>query len=215
MSGNQNQPCATPLLSAQLQHNTSTQHACLDERLLAASPFADRDRFARFLRLQLRLHFVTLPYCSDPEIQGLLPSLVDADPLTEILAAYRDVGISEKALAEDIVAARAASCQEKLAAIGWIYVQEEACVRAAMLFRASERPTAAPGECYVRYLSDQHERRNRCWQQLTEDLDALPLNDALRVQVLRGARAALYFVYQSLDALYAVGTVPGGERRRS
>ena len=94
-------------LSARLKQGASAQHSRLDKRIMTLSPFADRQRFSRFVRMQVRLHAVTENLYNSSELQSLLPSLAKGDRLAKVLADSQDLGVSEVELAQDIFAAKA------------------------------------------------------------------------------------------------------------
>ena len=48
-------------LSSYLKEQTTSTHESLDQRIMALAPFSSRERFACFLRMQLRLHHATAP----------------------------------------------------------------------------------------------------------------------------------------------------------
>ncbi|WP_199176215.1 biliverdin-producing heme oxygenase [Zhongshania marina] len=189
-------------LSARLKQGTSAEHSRLDKRIMKLSPFADRQRFSRFVRMQVRLHAVTENLYNSSELQSLLPSLAKGDRLAKVLADSQDLGVSEVELAQDIFAAKAVPKASKLGALGWVYTQEGSSMGGAILFKIAKEKLGLSEEFGARHLAGHAEGRARYWRKVTGDLDAIQLDDIQMQEVIAGAIDAFNFVYQSVDELY-------------
>ncbi|OYX86162.1 MAG: hypothetical protein B7Y84_14390 [Azorhizobium sp. 32-67-21] len=111
---------------------TRDAHQEIDDRIMAAAPFASRENYARFVRLQYRVHHAVDPLFRSGALGALLPDLAGRRRLDLVEQDAADLGI---ALPDLPPAAEAP--QDTAAALGWLYVVEGSNLGAAFLLKAA------------------------------------------------------------------------------
>lgn len=191
----------TEPLSIYLKKGSSSVHESLDQRIMALAPFSARERFAGFLRMQLRLHLVTSPLYQNTALQTLLPGLGERNRLDAILLDCADFAVTAEQLAEDRSAAAAVVIERDTAALGWLYTHEGSTLGAAFLLKHA-RDQLDLSETYgARHLAGHADGRGLHWRRFKEELDAVELTAEQRQQALEGARQAFAFVRSSVEEL--------------
>ncbi|WP_163143915.1 biliverdin-producing heme oxygenase [Arhodomonas sp. KWT] len=192
------------LLSRRLKVGTQAVHEALDRRITGAAPFADRQRYSRFLRVQLRLHHVTAPLYRDPRLQADLPGLAALDRLEAVKADCIDLGIPEDALERDRRAAAAVTIPGRPEALGWIYTHEGSRMGAAVLLREARQGLALSETYGARHMTAHTDGRAPHWRDFKTTLDAIALTPLEADRAVTGARAAFVFVQEAVDRLMPV-----------
>lgn len=187
-------------LSRRLKDGTASIHEQLDKRIMAAAPFSNRQRYAGFLRVQLRLHHVTAPLYCDPRLQAELPCLVGLDRLEAVQADCADLDVPADMREHDRRLA-GAMIPSRPEALGWIYIHEGSRMGAAILLKEVERGLGLSAEFGARHMAAHPDGRAPHWRRLKAALDALDLTAGECERAVAGARAAFRFVQHSVDEL--------------
>lgn len=171
--------------SQRLRHATHGAHEALDQRIMAAQPFANRDRYRQFLRMQYRFLGDLDALYKDPRLAGVIPDLAGRNRMERVLADLEDLGLSAPDLEEGSRPQRAGLAT----ALGWLYVAEGSKLGAAILLRQVSALGVDEG-FGARHLAGHTEGRARHWREFTAALDALPLSPEQEKEVVLGARTA-------------------------
>jgi heme oxygenase (biliverdin-IX-beta and delta-forming) len=186
--------------SQRLMQATRSAHDGLDNRIISAEPFQDRDHYVRLLEMQYRFH------CA---IEGLysrslpLPSTLDLPArrrLDRVRQDLEDLGRSppENEGARPFHTARV----DAATAIGWLWVAEGSTLGAASLLKRA----AALGldETFgARHLAGHPDGRAKAWKHFTAAIDALDLDQVDDALMLNGARDAFFYARRLADASFA------------
>jgi heme oxygenase len=174
-----------------LKAATHDTHERLDKSIMAGEPFASRERYGLFVKVQHQFHRDIDALYANPVFDRLLPDL----------AGRRRLGLIEQDLADLAVAAPAASTVPAFgadadipAALGWLYVAEGSNLGAAFLLKAAEK--LGLSETFgARHLAGAPEGRGLHWRTFTAALDALELDEVQEAAVIGGAEAAFRRVH--------------------
>lgn len=178
-----------------LKEATEETHDRLDRRIMAAEPFASRDRYGLFLKVQHAFHRDIGDLYGRPELQGLFDDLATRPRLDAVTRDLGDLGID--AAAEDH--ASPVDRADAPTAIGWLYVAEGSNLGAAFLLKAAAR--LGLDETFgARHLAAAPEGRGLSWKKFTTALDAIALTEEEEQRVFAGARAAFSRVYALVEA---------------
>lgn len=173
-------------LSKRLKAETESVHEALDKRIMSADPFADRERYGRFVAVQYLFHRDIDALYEQPALAALLPDLADRRRLPLIAFDLADLGL---AVPEARAAPAFGAGADIPTALGWLYVAEGSNLGAAFLFKAA----AALGldeNSGARHLAGHPEGRARHWRSFTAALDAAALSPAEQARARAGAEAA-------------------------
>lgn len=179
---------------------TNTTHEQLDSRIMSLEPFADRERFGRFLRAQYGFHREVDALYIRPELIALVPDLPERRRLALIAQDILDLG--QAVPVADAPPAFQDGEIDLAAAFGWLYVAEGSNLGAAFLLKAA----AALGlnETFgARHLAAAPEGRGRHWRTFVAALDGLPFGDAEVERAVQGAAAAFRRVRGLVDDAFA------------
>lgn len=168
-----------------LRAATGTAHERLDQRIMAAGPFASRENYGRFLSVQHAFHSDLAPLYADPRLAGFISDLAARERLSAIGADLTDLGLpvieAGPSLAPD-----PADLPE---ALGWLYVAEGSNLGAAFLLKMAGALDL--GEVFgARHLAGHPEGRAQHWRGFTAALDAVALSEAEEARAVAGAEAA-------------------------
>ncbi|MCD9033842.1 biliverdin-producing heme oxygenase [Luteimonas sp. Y-2-2-4F] len=188
----------SPTRSQRLKAATREAHARLDARIMAADPFADRARFARFLRLQYRFHRDVDGLYADPALHALLPDLPSRRRLSRIAGDLADLG---QPLPPE-AAPRPGEAPPLPVALGWLYVAEGSNLGGAILYRMAAGLGLDAG-FGARHLAPHADGPARHWRGFTAALDAAALTPAQERQAIDAARDAFETVHAYAEAEFA------------
>ncbi|MET0365025.1 MAG: biliverdin-producing heme oxygenase [Sphingobium sp.] len=182
---------ATDLSSApfskQLKVRTETVHEALDQRIMAARPFADRVRYGNFLVVQFLFHRDIDALYDHPALAVLLPDLAERRRLPLIAQDLSDLGLDSPAA--DSAPHFAAASIDRSEALGWLYVAEGSNLGAAFLLKAAS--ALGLGETLgARHLGGHPDGRGQHWRSFTAALDGLTLTPEGQDGAFAGANAA-------------------------
>ncbi|KAF0807165.1 heme oxygenase [Alcanivorax xiamenensis] len=194
-------------LSTFLKDGTSQEHERLDKRIMTLAPFADRERYALFVRTQTRLQRVASPLYQSEQLEQWLPGLAGRDRLTAALADCEDLGVPPEAVEEDQRAAQGVGAGDDYAALGWLYTVEGSNLGAAFLLKHAKSELGLSETFGARHLAGHGDGRGLHWRRFKEGLDALMLSHDERQRALQGALDAFAFARQGVEALLATAEV--------
>ena len=183
-------------LSQRLKDATRGIHEALDRRIMAANPFASRERYARFLQVQYRFHYDIDPlYCS-PIFRTLVADLSERRRLHRILADLYDLDI---AISPREIGTCVPPLDTSLAGgMGWLYVAEGSNLGAAILSKMAAKLNL-DDQFGARHLAGAPDGRAQQWRQFTQVLNGLVLDTTQQQQVIDGARNAFECVRQHAE----------------
>lgn len=186
-----------PGRAKRLKAATSADHQRLDERIMAAQPFASRAHYGRFLRVQHAFHQDIDALYDSAVLDRLLPDLAGRRRLPLIAHDLADLGIA----APESGAAPAFGPDIDLpAALGWLYVAEGSNLGAAFLLKDAAK-LELDGAFGARHLAGAPEGRGLHWRTFTAALDAVELSEAEEQRAISGAAAAFGRVHGLVDTL--------------
>lgn len=189
-----------PSLAKRLKAGTEATHDRLDKSIMAGRPFADRERYGRFLEVQYRFHRDIDGLYQRQELAQRLPDLDGRRRLAQIAADRADLGLP--ALADPPPPAFTADSEPDLAtALGWLYVAEGSNLGAAFLFKAAAK-LGLDENLGARHLAGHPDGRAAHWRQFTAALDAAGLDEAGEARAIAGAQAAFSRVQAYVDAAF-------------
>lgn len=192
----------TPL-SEFFKDGTRAQHELLDTRIMALSPFADRERYALFVRTQARLQRVASPLFQSERLGQWLPDLAGRDRLAAVLADCADLGVTAEALEEDRLATAGVSVSDDYAALGWLYTVEGSNLGAAFLLKHAKSQLGLSETFGARHLAGHDDGRGLHWRRFKDAMDGLELSAEQRQRALQGALDAFTLAREGVEALLA------------
>ena len=180
-------------LSALLRSTSQASHGALDQRIMAAKPFASRESYAQFLRVQYLFQRDVAALFEQPELNRLLPGLAGRQRLS---AVTRDLGDLGRALPQDLHAPvfTPGAAVDLATALGWLYVEQGSNLGAAFLLKAAAA-LELNAEFGARHLAPHAQGRAPSWRAFSAQLDAVPLDAVARERAAAAARAAFLTVH--------------------
>ncbi|AXV16691.1 biliverdin-producing heme oxygenase [Neorhizobium sp. SOG26] len=179
-----------------LKSLTDATHDRLDKRIMAAQPFASRERYALFLQVQHHFHADVDPLYLDPRLNALLPKLEDRARLDALRQDLMDVtGETPPVLRST------AGALEIPAALGWLYVAEGSNLGAAFLLKEAAK-LGLTADFGARHLAPHPAGRGLHWREFVADFNALDLSEADEAKMADGAKAAFLRVHQLVDQIF-------------
>jgi heme oxygenase len=176
---------AEPSRAKRLKAATGAAHERLDQRIMAAGPFASRENYGRFLGVQHALHSDLAPLYADSRLAGFISDLAARERLSAIGADLTDLGLP----VPEPEPSRAPDPADLPEALGWLYVAEGSNLGAAVLLKMAAALDL--GEVFgARHLAVHPEGRAQHWRTFTAALDAVALSDAEEARGVAGAEAA-------------------------
>ena len=186
--------------SKRLQSATHSAHERLDTRIMAADPFADRERYVRFVKVQHAFHRDLAALYGDATLAALLPDLAGRQRLSQIEDDLGDLGA---AVPRYDIAPHFGGHGDVPTALGWLYVAEGSNLGAAFLLKEAEK--LGLDEMFgARHLAAAPEGRGAHWRSFTAALDAVTLSEEDEQRAIAGATAAFTRVAALVDAHLAV-----------
>lgn len=180
-----------------LKAMTEATHDRLDKRIMAAEPFATKERYARFLSVQHGFHADVAPLYAAPELNQLLPGLADRCRFEAIRQDIRDVTGNEPS---DIAGRNGAL--DLPTALGWVYVAEGSNLGAAFLLKEAIK-LGLSEEDGARHLAGHPSGRGLHWRNFVSAYNTLPLSEEDEIRVAEGAKAAFNRVHALVEESFA------------
>jgi heme oxygenase len=187
---------AVPSRAKRLKALTHETHERVDNSIMSAASFADRDGYARFLTMQSLFHRDLAALYHVPALQALLPGLAGRQRLALIEADLADLDMAPPASAPPPVFA--ADAVDVATALGWLYVVEGSNMGAALL-RKEAAKIGLSDSFGARHLAPAPEGPAAHWRAFTAALDAVDLDEADEPRVGQGANAAFARVQALID----------------
>lgn len=180
-----------------LKASTQDAHDRLDKRIMAGDPFADRARYARFLRVQYLFHREIDALYANDALKTWLPGLPERRRLPPIVQDLIDL---REAVPETFEPPLFVDGDVDLpAALGWLYVAEGSNLGAAFLFKAAAG-LGLDASFGARHLAGHPDGRAQHWRAFIGALDALNLSASDETRMLAGAKAAFANVHARVEA---------------
>lgn len=186
--------------SARLKAQTRATHEKLDQRIMAESPFASKENYARFLQAQYGfLREVDALYDS-AELAALLPDLKQRRRYASIAADLGDLGrdLPSSAQLDQAPLTRDA---DLATALGWMYVTEGSKLGGAILYKLAGN-LGFDEHFGARHLAGHPDGRARHWREFTGVLDAVELDDAAEQRLVRGAEDAFNHMFGHVERAF-------------
>ncbi|MFN7110472.1 MAG: biliverdin-producing heme oxygenase [Brevundimonas sp.] len=187
-----------------LKAATHGVHDGLDQAIMKAEPFASRDAYADFLRVQQLFHRDIAALYDAPALANKIPDLADRRRYQQVCADLADLGAAP-AQEDDHPPFAPGEPVDAPTALGWLYVAEGSNLGAAFLLKAAAG-LGLSAEFGARHLAASPEGRANHWRSFTAALDALDLTVDEEARVMAGASAAFSRVRGLVDRTFWPGT---------
>lgn len=165
-----------------LKASTHREHDGVDQLVMAAHPFQDRARYARFLLVQHHFHGSLSGLYEDPLLNTWLPGLSSLSRFAAVEQDIRDLGQLPPALPTSVKV-------DPAHALGWLYCSEGSNLGAAFLFKHTQRLSLDEG-LGARHLAAHPQGRALHWKAFVSAIDGLELDKQQEAGVIAGAIAA-------------------------
>ncbi len=186
-----------PARAKRLKAATQEAHEQLDQRIMAAEPFASRERYGLFVKVQHQFHHDIDALYGSAVLDNLLPDLAGRRRLPLIVRDLADLGLQ---LPTPDGSAAFGSAIDVPTAFGWLYVAEGSNLGAAFLLKDVAKLGLA--ETFgARHLAGAPEGRGLHWRTFTAALDAHELSEEEEQRVIAGAVAAFARVRGLVETL--------------
>jgi heme oxygenase (biliverdin-IX-beta and delta-forming) len=184
-----------------LKAATHSTHERLDQRIMRADPFADRQRYGCFLVMQYRFHRDLDALFSNPELDALLPDLAGRNRLGLIAQDLTDLGLELPQTTEPPVFS-AGQPVDMAEALGWLYVIEGSNLGAAFLLKYAAK--LGLDETFgARHLAGSPTGRGLHWRTFTAALDGISLSPEAEERTIAGAESAFRRVHGMTEECFA------------
>ncbi|CDZ62203.1 Heme oxygenase [Neorhizobium galegae bv. orientalis] len=175
-----------------LKAATRDAHEHLDRFIMRASPFADRARYGRFLKMQYLFHGDLDALFFNPALEALLPNLAARRRLLLVEEDLRDIGSSIPNATRPALFVKEQPV-ELAQALGWLYVIEGSNLGAAFLLKYAAE--IGLGEDFgARHLAGAPQGRGLHWRTFTAALDQIGLTKDEEAKTIAAADAAFRHV---------------------
>lgn len=182
-----------------LKAATHAAHDLLDKRIMAAAPFASRERYVGFLRVQQAFHRDIDALYDDASLDRLLPDLQGRRRLALIARDLADLEQGSACGDRPAPTFRSGGDVDVATALGWLYVAEGSNLGAAFLLK--EAAKLGFSETFgARHLAGAPEGRGLHWRTFVAALDAVQLSEAEEARVIEAATAAFRQVQGYVEA---------------
>jgi len=161
---------------------SSRDHDTVDTLVMAARPFADRERYARFLHVQHAFHGSLLGLYQDATLNRWLPGLAQLSRFAAVQADMTDLGLGVPPVPAQVAV-------EAPEALGWLYCSEGSNLGAAFLFKQTQQ-LGLDATFGARHLAAHPQGRALHWRAFVEQVDGQVLSEEEEAQAVRGAIAA-------------------------
>ncbi|KAA5601694.1 biliverdin-producing heme oxygenase [Blastochloris sulfoviridis] len=178
-----------------LQSDTDAVHRALDARIMAGDPFRDRDRYGRFVLMQLQFFRDIDALYAEPDLRAVFPDLAERRRLPLAEQDVRDLGLDLPPGEPPLFGAAI----DLPAAMGWLYVAEGADLGSPFLLK--ETAKLGFDESFgARHMRGHPQGRGLHWHRFTDALDAAGLTAEEELRVTGGAHAAFARVNALFEA---------------
>lgn len=185
--------------SKRLKAATKTTHDGLDKTIMSANPFAAREKYALFVKVQHAFHSQIDALYANATLAGMLPDMEGRRRLALVVQDLDDLQTASEPLTLPLVFT-ADTPVDIPTALGWLYVAEGSNLGAAFLLKEAEKIGLSAGSG-ARHLAAAPEGRGLHWRTFTAALDSITLSDEEEERVNEGARRAFGFVKNKVDSI--------------
>ncbi|NVO15423.1 MAG: biliverdin-producing heme oxygenase [Rhodoplanes sp.] len=192
-------PSGTTSRWRRLQAATDAVHRALDARIMMGDPFRDRDRYGRFLAMQLAIFRDIDVLYADPALRAVFPDLAERRRLPLAEQDAQDLGLNLGLDAAPIVPPALAGPVDPPTGMGWLYVIEGADLGSPFLLQETVK-IGIDEDFGARHMRGHAQGRGLHWRHFTEALDAAVLTEAEEARVVAGAEAAFARVNRLFEA---------------
>lgn len=168
-----------------LQAATDTVHRALDARIMMGDPFRDRERYARFLAMQLQIFRDIDVLYADAALRAVFPDLAERRRLALAEQDAIDIGLDPAPLDSPAVVPPV----DVPTGMGWLYVIEGADLGSPFLLQETVK-IGIDEDFGARHMRGHPQGRGLHWRHFTEALDAAVMSAAEEARVIAGAEAA-------------------------
>lgn len=178
-----------------LQAATDAVHRALDARIMMGDPFRDRERYGRFLAMQLAVFRDIDVLYADPALRTVFPDLAERRRLPLAEQDARDLGLDLNPLDQPALSGPV----DPPTGMGWLYVVEGADLGSPFLLQETVK-IGIDENFGARHMRGHPQGRGLHWRHFTEALDAAVLTEAEEARVVAGAEAAFARVNHLFEA---------------
>lgn len=168
-----------------LAEATRPMHSELDKLIMAGQPFASRENYTCFLRMQYRLHRAADPLFHHAAYAVMLPDLPERRRLPALMDDLIALGVERP----EKDASPFADGIDPATGLGWLYVIEGSNLGAAILLKLAAKLDLTPG-FGASHLATPEDGRAGHWRGFVSALDAAELDDNQERRAVEGAKAA-------------------------
>lgn len=176
---------ANPSRARRLAEATRPMHSELDGLIMTGQPFASRENYARFLRMQYRLHRAADPLFHHPGYATFLPDLHERRRLPAVMDDLIALGVERP----ERETSPFASSIDNATGLGWLYVVEGSNLGAAILLKLAAKLELGP-TFGASHLATPEDGRAGHWRGFVAALDAAELDEDEEGRAVEGAKAA-------------------------
>ena len=184
-----------------LKERTASAHQRLDRRIMSADPFASRERYALFAKVQHGFHREIAALYVNPKLSRLVPDLAARQRLGLIVQDLADLGVAA-ATYESAPRFSVEADVDIPTALGWLYVAEGSNLGAAFLLKEAGK-IGLSDTFGARHLAAAPEGRGAHWEHFTAALDAAPLSQVEEQRSIFGAETAFARVHALVGSYLA------------
>ena len=188
-------------LTAQFKAETTSIHDGLDKAIMTKRPFSSIERYALFLQVQLAFHITVAPLYHDQRFQDCIAGLAGMQRLDAVYDDLCDLLFKQQAdeIRKQYSDKRTFTFEQGLA---WLYVVEGSNLGAEYLLKAAKRIDLS--ETFgARHLAPAEQGRGAAWQQFSNSINKIELDDLQRKNALTAAQQAFSFVRELVDKTFA------------
>ncbi|MFP3515337.1 biliverdin-producing heme oxygenase [Pseudomonas sp. SIMBA_077] len=178
-----------------LKAASARDHDSVDELVMAARPFDDRERYALFLQVQHRFHGSLLALYRDKQLNQRLPGLIKLSRFEAVEADMRALGLLPPPLPEQVSTSPAQ-------ALGWLYCSEGSNLGAAFLYKQTQR-LGLNDDQGAQHLAPHPDGRALHWRDFVAKVDGLTLNEEEEKEAIAGAIKAFDSYRHILHEVFA------------
>lgn len=188
---------STPTRSQQLKAASHATHELLDQTIMKSEPFASRENFQKFLRVQLRFHHDIAALYKNPALAALIPDLAARQRLELVKQDLADLSGTPEVLGAPALGAEI----DLPTALGWLYVSEGSNMGGAVLFKLAAK--LGLNESFgARHLAAHPDGVLKHWREFSAALDAVPMSAQDEQRLVAAACAAFTRVHGHVAAVY-------------
>lgn len=175
---------------------TDATHQRLDTGIMAAQPFASKERYALFLEVQHHFHADVAPLYHSESLGRILPDLANRCRLDALRQDIADV-TGELPPKPD----SQTGVLDLPTSLGWVYVAEGSNLGAAFLLKEAIK-LGLSEEFGARHLAGHPDGRGLHWRTFVAAYNALDLSEEDELKAAEGAKAAFRRVHALVDQVF-------------